>query len=1148
MSRIAFLLLSTLLALPCLEAQEYTRGVGVYPGSPEENWSPTVQAGPQEYRNLALRRPAYQSSSYDYNLTAQLVTDGIKETGLPRWLAVSTSTQGVLPRTARELALDSNWASTVDLRGTSAWLQIEIHGGASVPAVDRLELDGNVLAQSPDNQEWTCTVLGSDDGQAWKQLGQAGGMAHPTGELHPAIAFAAVSRHRFYRLQFDNGRPLTWRIAEVRFFDRQQLVHLAGPFDFASAWKSAGAGEEWVYVDLGARSSFDRVALSWIRPATGGSLEVSDDAQQWRAIHALDSSDIRLAQPVEGRYVRVLMSKAASPEGYILSELEVYGRGGVTVAPKAAAVGLQLSGGAWKVQRDSLVKAAGEALSQPGFNDSDWVPATVPGTVLTSYYNAGAVPDPNFGNNQLAISDSFFYADFWYRDEFTAPAAGPGGRVWLDFDGINWKAEVYLNGSKLGRIEGAFTRARFDVTGKLAAGRKNALAVRIIKNATPGSAKEKLFQAVGLNGGALGADNPTYHAAIGWDWIPTIRGRDTGIWNNIHFTVTKSVTLENPLVSTSITDAAHATVKIAVTLRNHSAAPVSGTLHGTFGGQAFEERVSLGASAAATVERTIAVDHPKLWWPAGYGDPNLYNVELKFEDSDSVRFQAGIRQFTYSEEGGALKMWINGRRFIPKGGNWGFSESMLRYRGREYEAAMRYHRDMHFNMVRNWVGQIGEDAFYEAADRNGIVIMQDFWLANPWDGPDPDDNAMFMRNVRDTILRVRNHPSIGLYCGRNEGYPLKPLDDSIRAALNEMHPGIQYIPSSADDTVTGHGPYRAMSARYYFTDRAGTKFHSEIGMPNIVTFDSLRAMMPESGMWPQGEMWGMHDFCLTGAQGAGAYREMIESSYGPAADAAEWVELAQFENYDGYRAMFESQSKNRMGLLLWMSHPAWPSMVWQTYDYYLEPTAGYFGSKKGAEPLHIQWNPANDTVEVVNYSAGKVTNLTARAEILNMDGSRKWLQAVTLDSAEDSVAAPIKLEYPKGLTAVHFIRLELRRGEELVSENFYLRGLEENHFQAIRKLPKVRVEAATKTAREGQRWVLETEVRNVSDQPALMVHLKAVREKSGDRILPALYSDNYVALMPGERRTIRTELLDADTRGERPRIALEGFNLAGSEE
>ena len=114
-----------------------------------------------------------------------------------------------------------------------------------------------------------------------------------------------------------------------------------------------------------------------------------------------------------------------------------------------------------------------------------------------------------------------------------------------------------------------------------------------------------------------------------------------------------------------------------------------------------------------------------------------------------------MRQFTYSEEGGALKIWINGRRFIPRGGNWGFSESMLRYRAREYDAAVRYHRDMHFTMIRNWVGQIGEDAFYEACDRHGIVVWQDFWLANPYDGPDPDDNDLFLRNVRDTVLRIR---------------------------------------------------------------------------------------------------------------------------------------------------------------------------------------------------------------------------------------------------------------------------------------------------------------------------------------------------------------------------------------------------------
>ena len=245
---------------------------------------------------------------------------------------------------------------------------------------------------------------------------------------------------------------------------------------------------------------------------------------------------------------------------------------------------------------------------------------------------------------------------------------------------------------------------------------------------------------------------------------------------------------------------------------------------------------------------------------------------------------------------------------------------MLRYRAREYDAAVRYHADQHFNMIRNWVGQIGDDEFYEACDRHGIVVMQDFWLANPWDGPEPDDNSMFMRNVNDTILRIRTHPSIGLYCGRNEGYPLKPLDDSIRASLKQHHPGIHYVSSSADDVVSGHGPYQAMSFEYYFTERATKLFHSEMGMPNIVTMDSLQAMMPRQAMWPQGAMWGLHDFCLGGAQGGASYQKRLAQSYGGANNIQEWVSLAQFINYEGHRAMFEAQSQNRMGLLLSLIH------------------------------------------------------------------------------------------------------------------------------------------------------------------------------------------------------------------------------------
>jgi hypothetical protein len=800
------------------------------------------------------------------------------------------------------------------------------------------------------------------------------------------------------------------------------------------------------------------------------------------------------------------------------------------------------------VERDSLVKADGAALSRVGFRDAEWVPATVPGTVLTSYYNVGAIPDPNFGDNQLMISDSFFHADFWYRNEFTAPAVAAGKRAWLNFDGINWKAEIYLNGEKLGRIEGGFQRARFDVTGKLRAGERNAVAVRVEKLANPGSVKEKTFETPDKNGGAPGADNPTFHAAIGWDWIPTIRGRETGIWNNVFLSASGTVTVEDPLVTSTLPlpDTSRADVTIETVLNNHEARPVSGTLRGRFGETPFEMPVTLQPGPNA-VKRALALREPKLWWPAGYGEPNLYNVEVEFAAaggvSDRLKFQAGVRQFTSSEEGGALKMWINGRRFIPKGGNWGFGESMLRYRGREYDAAVRYHREMNFNMIRNWVGQIGEEEFYQACDRHGVVVWQDFWLANPWDGPDPEDNAMFLRNTEDRIRMIRRHASVGLYCGRNEGFPPKIVDDGIRSLLAQLHPDMHYISSSADGVVSGHGPYQATATKQYFTERATPKFHSEMGMPNIVSMDSLRQMMPAEAMWPQGAMWGMHDFTLTGAQGGAAFRTRIERSYGPAANVEEWVSLAQFVNYEGYRAMFEAQSKNRMGLLIWMSHPTWPSFVWQTYDYYLEPTGGYFGAKKGSEPLHVQWNPVTDSVEVVNYSAGAARGLTARVQVLTPEGTVKWEKQATLDSAEDSVASPIRMEYPADLPPVHFLRMELRQGSRLVSENFYWRGTEENNFRALRSLPKVKLGADTASQKQGDVWRLTTTLTNGAKSAALLVRLKAVRETTGDRILPAVFSDGYVALMPGERRVITTELRDADARGEKPRIMVEGYNV-----
>jgi hypothetical protein len=1160
-------------------AQTYTRGVGVYPGDPREDFAATLVPETQTYRNLALHRAAYQSSSFDYNLTAQLVTDGIKDTRMPRWVVVSTSAEGVLKKPDREHLFDHNNYTNVVLNGADGWVEFEIAGGDGPLEIDSVELTGlqiNSRALLPGG--WRVVVSGSVDGQQWTQLGRTekpdrppvgfrgfpmeGLPAYTPGTL---VQFSVPAHNRHIRIELSGASASRWSIGDVIFRNKGERVELGGPYHFTSAWMSAGAREEWVYVDLGATCTFDRVAMAWIVPPVEAVLQVSDDAAAWRTVQPLPaaSGDVKLAKPERGRYVRVLATKASTRAGYILSEFEVWGRGGLLPRPKpapAAANGrLHLAAGGWKLQRDSLVTADGKALSEVGFGDKDWLPATVPGTVLSSYVDDGAIADPNFSDNQLVISDSFFWADFWYRNEFVAPALNTGQHAWLHFNGINWKAEVLLNGETLGRIDGGFLRGDFDVTQLIHPGRKNAVAVRIFKNATPGSVKQKTAERPDKNGGALGADNPTYHATIGWDWIPTIRGRDIGIWGDVFLTTTGPVTIEDPLVTTTLPDTSRAEVTIEATLRNHSSQPIQASLGAGItapagrggAGVGFGEGIltrTLAPGASTTVKKTLTLNEPQLWWPNGYGEQNLYDVHLFVmvdgQVSDEKRFKVGVRQFTYSEDGGALRLWINGRRFVARGGNWGFPESMLRYRAREYDVAVRYHKDMNFTMIRNWVGQTGDEAFYDACDQYGIVVWQDFWLANPVDGPNPDDNAMFLRNAGDYILRIRNHASVGVYVGRNEGSPPEPLREPLQKLTATLHPGSYYIPDSADNGVSGHGPYRTQFPRYYFQERATTKLHSEIGMPNVVTYDSLKQMMRPDDMWPIGEVWGMHDFTSTGAQGAAAWKDMIEKTYGGAKDAAEFIELSQFIDYDGYRAMFEAQGKNRMGVLLWMSHPCWPSFVWQTYDYYFDQSGGYFGSKKGAEPLHIQWNPTTDNVEVVNYSGGNAAGLTAHAEILNVDGSRQWEKSALLDSAEDSVQSPIKLEYSSSLSAVHFIRLKLTRDGQTVSENFYLRGTEEYNFRMIRDLPKVNLTSAVKTERQGSRWVLTTELKNTSAQPALMVRVKAVREKSLDRILPLIHSDNYVALMPGESRTIRTELEDADTRGEQPRILVEGFNVA----
>ncbi|MGA8939923.1 MAG: discoidin domain-containing protein, partial [Acidobacteriaceae bacterium] len=638
-------------------AGEFTRGLGVYPGVAAEVFSPGMKVDATTYRNLALRRPAKHSSSYDYNLTAQLVTDGIKETRLPRWVAVSTSANGVLSKQDREIVLDHFPPVGENLSGAKVSVEVQVAGGERAPVVDRVR----AFVALPDYlavKDLRVSVSVSEDARVWEEVGAANALEAISAEnyppdlvrgrnlFYPSVELSRTCESRIYRVTCerlnhpDDTQTIPWMFGQVEFYRGDARVEIGGPYEFTSAWMSAGSGEEWVSVDLGARCAIDRVGLYWIARAAEGKVQVSDDEVRWTDVHRLGAGsgqvdEIRLAAPVHARFVRVLMTRPTSQYGYILSEMEVWGRGGlVAVAAQAAAMGsdgrLQLAGDAWRVERSSAVAGDGAAISRVGFRDASWVVATVPGTVLTSYFNAGVIADPNFGQNQLYISDSYFCSDFWYRTEFDAPAVKGGDIVWLDFAGINWKAQIFLNGELLGRIDGGFMRGRFDVTGKLRVGEKNALAVLIEKNATPGSTKQKTLETPGRNGGALGADNPTYHASIGWDWIPTIRGRNTGIWGAVTLATTGAVTLDEPLVSASLPlpDTSTADISVAVNLVNHRAIAMTGTLHFKFGAVEVTQQVSVPSNATTVAKfdpsayAALQMKEPQLWWPVGYGDPH----------------------------------------------------------------------------------------------------------------------------------------------------------------------------------------------------------------------------------------------------------------------------------------------------------------------------------------------------------------------------------------------------------------------------------------------------------------------------------------------------------------------------------------------
>jgi glycosyl hydrolase family 2/Ig-like domain-containing protein/concanavalin A-like lectin/glucanase superfamily protein len=889
--------------------------------------------------------------------------------------------------------------------------------------------------------------------------------------------------------------------------------------------------------------------------------------------------------------------------------------------------------GGWKLTPAPKVSADGAAIAQVGFDAKDWWPATIPGTVLTTMVDRGIYPDPDYGLNNLAIPELLNKQDYWYRTEFAVPKPVTGRHLTLTLNGINYAAVVWLNGQRMGEIKGAFIRGTFDVTQVVKSGRMNALAVRISPPPHPGIPHEQSIKAgPGENGGLMVLDGPTFMATEGWDWIPAIRDRNTGIWQDVILSAAGQVKIGDPQVITTLPlpDTSRADVEIEIPLTNLSNESVQGSVTASFEQTTVTKNVTLppGGSTVKLAPAEFAqltVQHPRLWWPNGYGKPELYHLKLAVSSSagssDTRELSFGIREITYElslydsagdlrrveisptkarqrdeqivdvthegmrqiphgwvasltptgesslavkkadevSEGPAppgvktvtratdLIIKINGVRIACRGGNWGMDDSRKRVSREHLEPFFRLHRDANVNIIRNWMGQNSEEVFYDLADQYGQLIWNDFWATTQDYNLEPQDPDLFLKNARDSILRFRNHPSIAVWCGRNEGVPQPIINEGLANLIHELDGTRYYSPSSNRVNLRDSGPYKYQDPATYYKINRG--FSVELGVPSMPTLQSFRRWIPKEDEWPISDAWAYHDWHQAGNGEVAPFMQELEAQFGAATDLEDFERKAQMLNYVEHRAIFEGFNSHlwapNSGRLLWMTQPAWPSSSWQILSSDYDTQASFYGVKKACEPVHVQLDLVSYEVDVVNTTTAAVQDASLGARVYSLENKLLLEDSQKVQAGANALTPGFKLELaPLLSTGMVFVRLTLNAATgKAISDNFYWLGGGDAPYRPLNRLPPASVSTTASSMRDGDEIKVHVQIENHGAAAALANKLTLEAASDGTQILPAYLSDNYVSLLPGETRTIEI-VYPASAAPGPAKLEIRGWNLA----
>jgi exo-1,4-beta-D-glucosaminidase len=882
----------------------------------------------------------------------------------------------------------------------------------------------------------------------------------------------------------------------------------------------------------------------------------------------------------------------------------------------------------WSLQSSILAKENGDRISQADFQTDGWYAASVPTTVLNALVQNAVYPDPYVGMNNMLIPDAsdefnreYGLAKFshlsggrnpwaepwWFRRAFKLPEDFRDKKLWLTFEGINYRAEIWMNGRKIAgshEVVGMFGRWTFDITGIVAFDRDNILAVKVFPLDFPGLPAEpqlKAFGPFGLNGGPTGdiGKNVSMHCSVGWDWIPAVRDRNMGIWQDVKISATGPIDIRDLRVVTDLPlpDVSTADIEVKAYLCNFSDSGKEGVLILRVSPRGFERkeialikkdiklgpRENLAIVFAPDSYPELRLKNPSLWWPNGLGRPDLYELELRLEVngdvSDLERTSFGVREFESRTEtvGGwdRRDFFVNGVKVPIRGAAW-VPDMMLNRSPDRLRSELLLWKEANLNLVRIWGGgTTPRNEFFDLCDGLGLLVWHDFWITGDcqgtWDKGSQDypyDARAFLSNASAVVKKLRNHPSLLVWTAGNEGYPreeiYRPLRDEMVAGLDGTRP---FIPSSGyrtppegwglswpDNKPAGTysgGPYFWVDPKEYYRLVAGGKdwlFKNEVGLPSVPVLDSLKEFLPEDPdpavKFPLNNVWGYHDACEDNGKYS-LYDAAIRRRYGEPKNLADYALKAQLVNAESYRGIFEAVNQaieRTAGVMLWKGNPAWPSVVWQLYDWFLRPNAGYYFTKRACEPLHIQLNIVDGSVWVINATRENRMNLKSQIRIYDRTFRKTREYSAVASVPALSAREILKTDPGDPLSeATGFAALRLWDKDKLVSDNFYWLS-QDGDFGFLASLPGANLHVSAKRELQDGHQAVRVRLKNSGSSPAFFVALRMER-KEGKEILPSFWSDNYSSLLPGESRTVTWTADKEIPPRESLKLRLEGWNV-----